>query len=110
MVITEKKLDKFLIRMEKFVDDLCKMKRHDVQLYVDQYYYVQKIEELKVMKEELDEALKRTKFFQESIDSNYREISCRWRKDVQWFNKRQSNDSQASDAVETSPGSCGPCL
>jgi len=54
--------------------------------HVDQFYYMQKLEELALLEDSISETLKRLKFLQERFESEYEEVYCRWRKDVRWMN------------------------
>jgi hypothetical protein len=57
------------------------------QQHVDQFHYMQKLEELAQLENSISETLERLKFLQNRFDSEYEEVFCRWRKDVRWMNK-----------------------
>jgi hypothetical protein len=87
-VITDDKLDKFLKHLDRLVSDL--ISHHDLPVHssIDQFYYMQKIEELKLLKSRLDEEIKRMTLIREALGSAYEETFNRWRKDARWLNQR----------------------
>jgi hypothetical protein len=91
-VITDKKFEKFLNCLDKFVSALRSKQKLPVHSKINQFYYMQQIEELKLLKEQLNDVLKRAKFVQDNFDSKYKEIFFRWSKDVRWFNSHCIND------------------
>lgn len=79
---------------------LLRLHRHDpgIQRKVDRFYYVQKEAELKLLKEEMEEALKRMQHIRALMDNKYREVFCAWRRDVRLLNfhlhsKHEPNNS-----------------
>ena len=91
-MITEKKFEKFLNYLHEFVSALTNRQKLPVHSKINQFYYMQKIEELKLLKEQLNDAVKRMKIVQDNFDEKYKEIFCRWSKDVRWFNAHCVND------------------
>jgi hypothetical protein len=81
-VITDEKLQKFLKRLDKMVFDLARNQRLPVHSNINQFYYMQKSEELKILKDRFDEELKKLMLAQEDLESLYKQVFTRWSKDV----------------------------
>jgi hypothetical protein len=78
-------------RIEKLVEKISTLTEHltaeqrDRILHgsIDLYYYIQKTEELKL----LHEALMNFRMDAEVVMFHYKEVYCRWRRDVRWLNQ-----------------------
>jgi hypothetical protein len=94
------KLEKFTRKIEKLI---CfpEEQRNDIQIQnsINQFYYMQKIEELKLLEESVHEAIKRLKFFQEKFESEYAQVYCRWRKDVRFLNKLTTSSQKGDPSL-----------
>jgi hypothetical protein len=90
-----KKLDKFLLRVNALLDTLDR--EHENRLInrgVDRYYYIQKKEELILLREGVEEAGKkargsaqRVEFFKKRLANEYQDVFSAWKKDVRWVNR-----------------------
>lgn len=95
VVEVSKRIDKFLVRVNTLIDLLAKEHENGlINKGVNRYYYIQKKEELILLREGALDATKttldvshRSRFFMEKLDREYREVYCTWKKDVRWINK-----------------------
>lgn len=88
---SSERLNKFLGRINEFIDTLTKERNTLLQRGVDPYYYIQKSEELKLLQERADDAFKkieeekqRLQFYNQKINEEYIELFNAWRKDTRW--------------------------
>jgi len=66
------------------------MKQNDqlnIRLAINEFYYMQKAEELKILREQLQEAPIKLEILQERVCKHYKEIFCTWRHDMRLLNK-----------------------
>jgi len=56
---------------------------------IDHFYYMQKAEELRLLKEQLIEAQCALERVQQNACQHYMELYVHWRRDVRWLNGRQ---------------------
>ena len=95
MVESSKRLDKFLVRVNTLLDLLAREHENGlINKGVDRYYYIQKREELLLLREGFLDATRKTagtdhrsRFFMEKLSQEYRVVYCSWKKDVRWINK-----------------------
>jgi hypothetical protein len=85
-VQTGGKLEKFIERLNALISVLEQRNNVQVQSRVNQFYYMQKVTELKVLEENMQEAEKRLRFLEDKLKSEYKEVYCRWKKDARWLN------------------------
>lgn len=97
-MITEEKFEKILKSLDKLISDLAANQKLPVHSNVNQFYYMQKIEELKVLKERLDEEIKRLKFVEANFEEACHEVFLRWQKDARWLNMYLENPSKTESA------------
>ncbi len=82
--VGEARLKKFIGRINKLIDDYREARF--VRDHINEFYYMQKREELKVLYDQMEEAQKRLNFFKERFDTGYRDLFVRWRRDARWLN------------------------
>lgn len=87
------RFSKLVKRLDQLVTDLRKHHNIPVHSHINQFYYMQKIEELKLLQQQLSDAAKRMKFVQDLCDEKYNEIFHRWSKDARWLNRYQHVNS-----------------
>lgn len=54
---------------------------------VDEFLYLQKVEELTVLLEQMEFAVRKIQRLNKLLDESYVSAYCRWRKDIQWFRR-----------------------
>jgi hypothetical protein len=66
-------------------------RRHNLKLHknVNQFYYMQSIQELMTLYEQFDEAQRNLKLISGRLDLKYTETFHQWRKDVRWIHRGQ---------------------
>lgn len=72
MIINDDKVVKFIDRLNEFVEELREHRSLLVHDRISEFYYMQKITEIQLLKE--------------SLESRYREVYSQWRKDARWLN------------------------
>lgn len=81
------KLEKLEKHIRKLVEDLNEKDQLNVRLAINEFYYMEKAEELKILKERCQDAPIIEEILQERVCEHYIEIFCSWRHDVRWLNK-----------------------
>ncbi len=77
--------------MNKLVNDLTAHNSLPVHSNINQFYYMQKIEELRMLKERLEDQLKRLKFVEQNFDEACYDVFIHWRRDYRWFHRYIQN-------------------
>jgi len=79
---------KLFERVQKLTSVLSEH-RKDLRMHrnVDEFFYMQKIEELKQLEESIEDAYKRLKALKGKFNSEYKLLYCSWKKDARWVNK-----------------------
>ncbi|MBT1701499.1 hypothetical protein KK083_31695 [Fulvivirgaceae bacterium PWU4] len=86
MEITNK-LEKFIQRVEALMNVLREQRNNlHIQNNVDQFYYMEKLAELRVLEENLLDEVDRLRYYQQRFESEYAQAFCRWKKDVRFLN------------------------
>ncbi|HYG18909.1 MAG TPA: hypothetical protein VD816_08265 [Ohtaekwangia sp.] len=86
-----KKLNKFIDKLQELVRQLEKDRNVVVHQHVNQFYYMQKIAELRTLAEQFAEAEERIVRVSGWIDEEYATLFRQWRKDLHWLRlSRQS--------------------
>jgi hypothetical protein len=79
------KLQKLLARIDHLILSLAKERNNlKVNLYVDQFYYMQKMAELQLLAEQANEARQR-------LEAEYERVFCQWKKDARLLNRVASS-------------------
>lgn len=65
---------------------------------IDQFYYMQKAEQLELLQEQLKEAQERLRAVENRIDDEYRNVFLCWVKDVRWLNRNINRKPQVGHA------------
>lgn len=69
------------------VRDLVRHNTLTVHQTVNQFYYMQKAEELKLLQAQLEETQKKLELIQKRIYEHYLETYHKWRRDALWLNR-----------------------
>lgn len=103
-----KQIDKLLVRVNLLLDAVAREhKKGLISKGVNRYYYIQKREELTLLKEAALSAIEnntvpddRQRFLMEKLDAEYREVYTMWKKDVRWIhNLRQEKTRDTSTST-----------
>ncbi len=81
-----KKLDKLIDRMQRLVNSVGDQKDLAVHRHVNQFFYMQKIEELRVLLDRFDELSVDLEAVSLRIHSGYDLCLDQWRRDARWLN------------------------
>ena len=87
------KLEKLENHIRKLVEDLNGKDQLNIRRAINEFYYMQKAEELKILKERCQDAPIIEEILQERVCKNYNEIFCSWRHDVRLLNKHTTTVS-----------------
>ena len=89
------RLDRLLIRINRLLDILARAHKNGlINKGVNRYYYIQKKEELILLREAVLDAGQinsdpgdRSRVLMEKLGREYNEVYCAWKKDARWINK-----------------------
>ena len=90
------KLSRLIERMQRIVTHLNS--RYDLVLHhqINQFFYMQKIEELKMLLSQFEETRKSLDALTARMDAHYILCFVRWRKDARWLNNHHRRESPKS--------------
>lgn len=80
-------ITKFLVRIRKLISDLDKHRSYHVHKTIDQFYYMQKAEEISFLNDQAEEGIGDPMESMKKLNAFYGEVYCKWRKDVRWLNR-----------------------
>lgn len=83
---------KLIGRLQGLVCRLAKNKDYTVHHRISQFFYMQKIEEMKIRLEQLKEAELKLEDVKRRIAENYMAMYRTWRMDVRWLNNYEANE------------------
>jgi hypothetical protein len=83
--IPAEKIDRFIRLLLKMVRTLQAHQNLTIHLRISESYYLQRIEGLKLLQEQLDEMLCRLETIQGRIQEHYKNTYCQWKTDVRWL-------------------------
>ncbi len=86
------KLRKLIDHMEQLVGKLSNLKELAVHQRIDQFYYMQKIEELKMLLHQFDTLHRNIESLTSRMNGTYMICASQWRKDVRWLNAYRPPD------------------
>jgi DNA repair ATPase RecN len=89
------KPEKLYVRIQKLMDMLSKHhKSLHVHSKINEFYYMQKVEELRQLEESITNAYQsianareRLESLKHNYDTEYTKLYCSWKKDVRWVNR-----------------------
>ena len=88
------KLAKLIERMEALVTYLNDRSDLMAHQQVNQFFYMQKIEELQTLLRQFNDATERVEMLAFRIDQSYRLCFAQWRKDARWLNSYSHRDTK----------------
>jgi hypothetical protein len=83
--ISADKIDRFIRLLLKMVRTLQANQNLAIHQHISESFYLQKIEELKLLREQLTEALHNVERIQGRLHDHYKNIYCQWKKDLRWL-------------------------
>lgn len=88
------KVQKLLARLRSLISQLDTRKEIGLHSQVDQFYYMTKAEEIKILLEQVEENRKRQDLLCARLANKYSETFMQWQKDARWtslyINRRQT--------------------
>lgn len=93
------KLPKLIERMQRLVTYLNDRNDLVVHQQVNQFFYMQKAEELRMLLSQLDDLRKSLESLTCRIDENYSLCFAQWCKDVRWLNTYLQNRERAKSVL-----------
>lgn len=98
---SDSKPEKLFERVEKLVSVL--RDHHDslhIHRNIDDFYYMQKIAELKQLEESIVDTYERLELLQKKYDSEYVILFRNWKRDLRWINKFLNQQKQELETKE----------
>lgn len=95
-MIEPEKLLKLIERMQHLANYLNDRNNLVIHQQVDQLFYMQKIEELKILLSQFEEISKRLETLRSRIDENYSLCFAQWCKDSRWLNSHNIRERSKS--------------
>jgi hypothetical protein len=83
---------KLIGRLQDLASRLAKNNEYIVHRRISQFFYMQKIEEMKILLEQLEEAGLKMEDVKRRIGENYIATYRTWRFDVRWLNNHEPNE------------------
>jgi hypothetical protein len=94
------KLKKFVNRINRLIDGY--RSRNFVRDRIDEFYYMQKREELKVLFGQIEETQKQLGVLNERYDAKYKKLFMQWQQDARWLERNKAADSSSAAAGSNS--------
>lgn len=85
------KLDRLMQKIEAFANRLERNREFNVHQNINHFYYMQKVTELTVLREQFTETQQRLSFLRSRIESEYGCVSTQWLRDVRWLHYYEMN-------------------
>ncbi len=95
-MIDHEKLPKLIERMQQLVTYLNDRNDLVTHQQVNQFFYMQKTEELKILLKQFEETKQILESLTSRIDEHYALCFVQWRKDVRWINSYKSRERKKS--------------
>jgi hypothetical protein len=103
------KLIRFLAALDRLISAYSRNSRLGLSDHVDQFYYMSKREELRLLAEQIAEVEKRLELLRGQFGRQYHDVFCRWQRDARWLQrndvsrKEDTNDiNQRSNQINES--------
>ena len=84
-MIDPAKVAKLIDRLQHLVTSLNGLRDRAVHRHINQFYYMQKTEELLLLLEQLEETQLSLERALRRIDRSYQEVFQQWQRDVRWL-------------------------
>jgi len=85
--LTSHQLEKLMLRFQHMVSALAVKKDIRLHANIDQFYYMQKLVELRLLVSILKGAHPDETLLHQKINDRYRNMYCTWKKDVRFFGR-----------------------
>ena len=92
-MVNKEKLDKLNFYVSKMLRDLHLHNSLVIHRRISEFYYLEKVEELKLLKAQLMDAERKLEDVQVRVKEHYKDIFCTWRKDARWLNQHKQAKS-----------------
>jgi hypothetical protein len=76
------KFSRLRLCLERFIRTLERTQNVGVHHEINQFYYMQKAEELKLLIENFEAAMQRQEKVRAALENSYNEVFCKWQKDA----------------------------
>ena len=86
MEVSPEKLNELIYNVQNLVGCLNRQRDIDLHRNIDQFYYMQKLEELKILKSQREAVREPLPSVDARIARHYHEIAAKWSKDISWMN------------------------
>lgn len=96
MMYPEKRLQKFLEKLEALSTQLYREQSVGLHQAINQFYYLQKTEEMKYFLAKLRELEEQQARLAKMIETEYSQVYQQWRKDVRVLSNHQGNKARSN--------------
>lgn len=79
------KINNLIDLIDKMIYQLTKHSSIKTHQHIDESFYLQKITELRLLGDQLEQARKHTETLQGRVNEHYRHVYCQWEKDAEWL-------------------------
>ena len=83
--VTPEKLEKLEKHLHRLIADLKQQNHLHIHQAINEFYYMQKAEELQILQVKLSDEIIAFELLLEKIRKHYEEVFCKWRTDRQWL-------------------------
>lgn len=90
-MINPQKCLKLVQRLERLISTLEKNNERVIHFTINQFFYMQRIEEIRMVLEQFVEAKMKLEAATSWLDENYVSTYHKWRKDARWLNRHLHN-------------------
>lgn len=90
-MIDPEKCHKLVQCLQRLTSDLTGNKEYNVHSHINQFFYMQRAEELKIILEQFEEAKANLETATLRMNEKYTSTYYQWKKDVRWLNTHLNN-------------------
>lgn len=83
------KVQKLIQRLDQLTTYVKDTNTLAVKYRINDSFYLEKIEELQVLVEQLEGVYERFSLLQDKIEQEYKSVFCCWQADVRWLSRQQ---------------------
>jgi len=80
------KLNQLVVALEKMIRQLTQHGNLVAHRHIDESYYLQKITELRLLGDQLEQARSRAEVVAQRLHTHYSEVYYHWKRDARWLN------------------------
>jgi len=78
-------VNKFILKLDELIENLELNQNLFIHRHVEQFYYMQKVSEFKLLLEQFEETRRKMDTIANRLDQTYQTTYNRWRRDLKWL-------------------------